>query len=669
MIPQETVSLILDTARIEDVVGDYVTLKRRGANYVACCPFHNEKTPSFYVSPSKGIYKCFGCGKSGSAVGFVMEQERSSYADALRMLARRYNIEVVEEEETAETIAARQRRESVLLVNEFAQKFYNSQLESGEGRAVGYAYFHSRGIEDETIAKFGLGWAPSGRTAFIDAATAAGYKMEYILAAGLAVQREDGGYADKFRERVMFPIHSVSGRTIAFSGRTLHADNPAKYVNTAETEVYVKGSNLLGIYFAKQEISRRDKCIIVEGNVDFVMLQQVGITNVVAPCGTALTTDQVRLIHKFTNNITLMNDGDSAGIHASMKDIELILREGLDVRVVLLPDGEDPDSFARKNGAEAVREYIETHETDFVTFKSGQLLKSAEGDPLKRSAAFNAVADTIADVADAMTRRTLIENVSEKYNLKFDDLVARVNQRRFQMKEEALKAEERARRRREAGLAAEEPAGPSGGAPDGAGKPEASATPAVIYENSELKEIEQALLEFILRFGTERLEFERDSEFYAGDGAPAPEVAGFIRDSLEADGVQFANTPCRRTYDAYMAAYDEGYQGDVILRRLFDSPDRVVAAVAAELAVEKYQITIKKFRDSMTATSSWLVASVPKTLLLYCLKRLEWHKKEISASMAGLSYEEQQPYIKDLSATNKALLEVRRHIEKYGKMN
>ena len=206
MIPQETVSLILDTARIEDVVGDYVTLKRRGANLVACCPFHNEKTPSFYVSPAKGIYKCFGCGKSGSAVGFVMEQEKASYADALRMLARRYNIEVVEEEETAETIAARQRRESVLLVNEFAQKFFNSQLESGEGRAVGYAYFHSRGIEDETIAKFGLGWAPSGRTSFIDAATAAGYKMEYILAAGLAVQREDGSYADKFRERVMFPV-------------------------------------------------------------------------------------------------------------------------------------------------------------------------------------------------------------------------------------------------------------------------------------------------------------------------------------------------------------------------------------------------------------------------------------------------------------------------------
>ncbi|MBP5336014.1 MAG: DNA primase, partial [Bacteroidales bacterium] len=305
MIPQETVNLILDTAQIVDVVSDYVTLKRRGASYVACCPFHNEKTPSFYVTPSKGIYKCFGCGKAGTAVGFVMEQEHCSYVEALRYLARKYNIEIVEEQESAEDIARRQRGESLLLVSDFARKFFTDQLKSGEGRAVGYAYFRSRGIEDETIARWSLGWAPSGRTALVDAARAAGYKDEYLLGAGLAVQNDDGTLSDKFRERVMFPIHSVSGRVIAFSGRTLRSDNPAKYVNSPETEIYVKSRNLLGIYLAKSAIAREDRCILVEGNVDVVMMHQLGITNVVASCGTSLTVEQVRLIKKFTENITI----------------------------------------------------------------------------------------------------------------------------------------------------------------------------------------------------------------------------------------------------------------------------------------------------------------------------------------------------------------------------
>ena len=349
MIPQETVSLILDTAKIEDVVGDYVTLKRRGANYVACCPFHNEKTPSFYVSPSKGIYKCFGCGKSGTAVGFVMEEEHCSYVEALRYLAKKYHIEIQEEEESAEEIARRQRSESLLLVSEFAEKFFVSQLDTDEGRAVGRAYFRKRGLEDETVRKFGLGWAPSGRTALVDAALAAGYKMEYLLAAGVAVRHDDETVSDKFRERVMFPVHSVSGRVVAFSGRTLRSDNPAKYVNSPETEIYIKSRNLLGIYFAKSEMSRLDECILVEGNIDMVMMHQLGIRNVVASCGTSLTVEQIRLIRKFTENVTIMYDGDSAGIHAALRGITMVLSEGMNVKVVLLPDGDDPDSFCRKH--------------------------------------------------------------------------------------------------------------------------------------------------------------------------------------------------------------------------------------------------------------------------------------------------------------------------------
>ena len=436
MIPKETVDLILNTVRIEDIVGDFVTLKRRGANYVACCPFHQEKTPSFYVSPSKGIYKCFGCGKSGSAVGFLMEHEHSSYVEALRYIAKRYNIEVVEEEESPEVMASRQRSESLLLVSEFAQKFFAEQLKAGEGKDVGLAYYHSRRLEDETIAKFGLGWAPSGKDDLLQAARKAGYKDEYMLDAGLAVKREDGTLADKFRERVMFPIQSVSGRTIAFSGRTLKADNPAKYVNSPDTEIYRKSNILFGIYYAKNEISRQNECIIVEGNIDYVMLQQLGIHNVVAPCGTALTVQQVRLIRKFTDNILLMNDGDSAGIHASLKDIDLILYEGLNVRVVLLPEGEDPDSFSKGRSLEEVQRYIEDNAKDFLDFKADILLGEAAGNPLKKANFVNDIADTIARIPDAVKRSVYVNAASEKFDVAADIIFRRVKVTRDKLLED-----------------------------------------------------------------------------------------------------------------------------------------------------------------------------------------------------------------------------------------
>ena len=394
MIPKETVDLILDTARVEEVVGDFVTLKRRGSSYVACCPFHNEKTPSFHVTPSKGIYKCFGCGKAGSAVGFVMEYEHMTYPEALRYLARKYNIEVKEEEESAEQIAARQRSESLMAVSEFARQFFSDQLQSPEGKAVGYRYYRNRGIEDTTIRQWSLGWAPSGKTALVDAARAAGYKDEYLVAAGLAIQQDNGSLVDKFRERVMFPIHSVSGRVIAYSGRTLKADNPAKYVNSPETEIYIKSRNLLGIYFAKSEIAKADRCILVEGNVDVVMMHQMGITNVVASCGTSLTEEQIRLIGKFTQNITIMYDGDKAGLHAAIRAISLILREGMNPRVVFLPDGDDPDSFSRKHTLEEIQAFIAEHEQDGIVFKTDLMLSEAGDDPLKKANLINEIADT-----------------------------------------------------------------------------------------------------------------------------------------------------------------------------------------------------------------------------------------------------------------------------------
>ena len=434
MIPQETVNQILDAAQIVDVVSDYVTLKRRGANYVACCPFHNERTPSFSVSPSRGIYKCFGCGKAGNAVGFVMEQEHCSYVEALRYLARKYNIEVIEKEETAEEIALRQKNESLLLVSEFAGRFFQESLSTPEGQAIGYQYFRSRGLEDETIRKYGLGWAPVGRKAFSEAARAAGYKEEFLIETGLSIKYDDGRLVDRFHDRVMFPIHSVSGRVIAFGGRTLKTDKTvAKYVNSPETEIYVKSRSLYGIYFAKNEISRQDRCILVEGYLDVLSMHQLGITNVVASSGTSLTVEQIRLIRKFTNNITIIYDGDGAGIKAALRGIGLVLKEGMNVKVVLLPDGQDPDDFARRHTLEEVRDHIARNEQAFIGFKTDLLLDEAGNDPIRRASLINDVADTIALIPDAVVRAVYVRTCADKFEIDEQILTERVSRSRTDM--------------------------------------------------------------------------------------------------------------------------------------------------------------------------------------------------------------------------------------------
>ena len=642
MIPQETVNLILDTAQIADVVSDYVTLKRRGANFVACCPFHNEKTPSFYVSPSKGIYKCFGCGKAGTAVGFVMEQEHCSYVEALRYLARKYHIEIVEEEESAEDIARRQRSESLLLVSEFARKFFSEQLQAGEGKAVGLAYYRARGIEDATIGKWGLGWAPSGRTALVDAARKAGYKDEYLEAAGLAVRNDDGSLSDKFRERVMFPIHSVSGRVIAFSGRTLRADNPAKYVNSPETEIYVKSRNLLGIYFAKSDIAREDRCILVEGNVDVVMMHQLGITNVVASCGTSLTVEQVRLIKKFTENITIMYDGDSAGIHAALRGISMVLAEGMNVRIVLLPDGEDPDSFSRKHTLEEVRAVIAENEKDFIVFKTDLLLSQAAGDPLKKAGLINDIADTIAQIPDAVKRSTYAEATAQQFGIEVSILFDRINRTRRQLQEEARKAALREERRRENGwtptayqTVTEDP-GPAADRPEDTG--------AWTEENRTLAPSERDLLLFLLRYGSDELDFESDSDYYSGSEQDKPSVADFISDAFS-DGTRMANSAYAAVYDAYMALYEEGCSQQEIVKRLLDSEDRRVAAVAAELSTEKYRLTVQAFENAMTTTSSWLVVQVPRAILGYAERRMQDRYDTLRRSLPDAETEQQEKAI------------------------
>ncbi len=672
MIPKDTVDLILNTVRIEDIVGDFVTLKRRGANYVACCPFHQEKTPSFYVSPSKGIYKCFGCGKSGSAVGFLMEHEHSSYVEALRYIAKRYNIEVVEEEESPEALASRQRSESLLLVSEFAQKFFAEQLKSGEGKDVGLAYYHSRRLEDETIAKFGLGWAPSGKDDLLQAARKAGYKDEYMLDAGLAVKREDGTLADKFRERVMFPIQSVSGRTIAFSGRTLKADNPAKYVNSPDTEIYRKSNILFGIYYAKNEISRQDECIIVEGNIDYVMLQQLGIHNVVAPCGTALTVQQVRLIRKFTDNILLMNDGDSAGIHASLKDIDLILYEGLNVRVVLLPEGEDPDSFSRGKSLEEVHRYISDNAKDFLDFKTDILLGEAAGNPLKKANFVNDIADTIARIPDAVKRSVYVNAAAEKFDVAADIIFRRVKVTRDKLLEDERRERERAERLADAGAGPDDagagraPYSASPGdpfrenAPEGASGPASTAT--YTPENRILAAVEEDILTFLLQHGSEELHFETDSPYY--DPETTDSVADFISATIESTGQPLANSGYRRVYEAYLDLYYEGHPQDEIIRTLLDSPDRVLAAIAGEYSTRRYQLSVKRLESSMTNEQSWLVSYVPRAMLTLAERRAASRLEEIRKALGNVSGEEELALMKEMTVLQRRQKKLKETLKK-----
>lgn len=659
MIPHETVDLILDTARIEDVVGDFLTLKRRGASFVACCPFHNEKTPSFYVTPSKGMYKCFGCGKGGGVVNFVMEHEHVSYVEALRYLAKKYNIEIQEEEESAEEIAARQHKESLLLVSEFAQKFFVQNLQSGEGRAVGLAYLHSRGMLDETIARNGLGWASSGRTSLVDAAKAAGYKTDYLVDAGLAIRTEDGRVIDKFYERVMFPIYSVSGRVIAYSGRTLKSDNPAKYVNSPDTELYKKSRELLGIYWAKTEISRLDRCYLVEGNVDVISMQQLGIVNVVASCGTALTTEQVRLIKRFSENLTIMYDGDSAGIKAALKGINLVLREGLNVRIVLLPPGEDPDSFARSHTLDEVKAYIAAQEKDFITFKTDLLLADAAGDPIKKAGLINDIADSIAEIPDPVKRSTCVEVCAQKFGIESQILFARIKKTRDSAREAARKEAERARKaeqRAEDGADLppyEQPLEPMYPEPDY--YPEQQ---MVLEDNKALAPVEGDMLYLLLNYGQETLLFETDSDFYDPDTAYT--VCDFIRSSLE--NATFANSAYARVFDAYVAEYDAGTPQDTIVRHLLDSPDRAVAELTGRFSTDRYEITVANLKSALTSPSSWLTQYVPKTIFCYAESKLKYELDRIRHSLATASAEEQMELMEQMIELQKQLKNVKEKI-------
>ncbi len=428
MIKKETIDVIVDTARIEEVVGDFVQLKRRGSSLLGLCPFHNEKTPSFNVSPSRGIYKCFGCGKAGNSINFMMEHEHFSYPEALRYLAQKYNITIEEDEQSPEFSQEQLQRESLLVVSEFASKYFTKQLhETDEGKSIGLSYFHEREFTEAMIEKFQLGYSPDSWRAFTDNALENGYQKENLVKAGLTISNEDKLF-DRFRGRVMFPIHNITGKVIAFGARILKTDpKAAKYLNSPETEIYNKSKILYGIFFAKKSIIAKDDCILVEGYTDVIAMHQVGIENVVASSGTSLTIDQIRLIGRYTKNITILYDGDPAGIKASLRGIDLILEEGLNVKVVLFPNGDDPDSFARKHNSYEVAEYIGEHAQDFIRFKTSLLLKDVANDPIRRAGLIRDIVDTIAKIPDPIIRSTYTKECSVLMEISENVLIAELN--------------------------------------------------------------------------------------------------------------------------------------------------------------------------------------------------------------------------------------------------
>lgn len=428
MIDQATIDRIMDAAQIVDVVSEFVTLRRRGVNYIGLCPFHNEKTPSFSVSPSKGLCKCFSCGKGGNVVHFIMEHEQLNYYEALKWLAKKYGIEVKERELSDEEKQAQSIRESLFLVNEFANTYFQDTLHNtADGQAIGMSYFRQRGFRDDIIRKFQLGFSTDGRDALAQDAKKRGFNTDYLVKTGLCYTRDDGQLRDRFWGRVIFPVHTLSGKVVAFGGRVLKTDSKvAKYVNSPESEIYHKSRELYGIYFAKQAIVKQDKCFLVEGYTDVISMHQAGVENVVASSGTSLTSGQIRMIHRFTNNITVLYDGDMAGIKASIRGIDMLLEEGMNIKVMLLPDGDDPDSFARKHNATEFQEYIAAHEVDFIRFKTNLLMSDAEGDPFKRATLITDIVKSISVIPEAIVRSEYIKECCQMLHVEEKILVAEV---------------------------------------------------------------------------------------------------------------------------------------------------------------------------------------------------------------------------------------------------
>ncbi|MBO7306343.1 MAG: DNA primase [Bacteroidales bacterium] len=612
MVDRATVDRILDTAKIEEVISDFVTLKRRGANYTACCPFHHEKTPSFSVSPSKGIYKCFGCGKAGSVISFVMEHEQMSYVEALKYLGHKYGIEVKEKEESAEDIQNRLHHESLLIVNDFAQQFFSKQLwESQEGIAVGLSYFKERSFTDDTIKKFLLGYAPNSKRALTHNAQLKGYKKDHLIEVGLTIERDGTGELfDRFYERVIFPIRGISGKVIAFGGRKLRGDKEiAKYINSPESEVYVKNKVLYGIYEAKGAIAREKKCYLVEGYTDVISFHQAGIENVVASSGTSLTTGQIQLIKRFTNNVTVLYDGDWAGIKASLRGIDMLLEEGLEIKVALFPDGEDPDSYARSHTKEELKEFLDNNEEDFIAFKHKVLNQEVSKDPLQRAKLIGEVVNSIAIIPDAITRSVYIEETSARLRISQELLAQEVAKIRHKKQSDTFYRQQREQEREER----------LKGITDfgqGPKKTTAGKVPTFVID-TYCEEAEKEILYYLLKFGNYPIHLEEEFA-YGATQIEEQNVAQYILSQLQNDDLELQNLIYKEIFDEYYTLKE--HEQERILRYFVNHPKPEVAKFVANLIAQPYMLTIQQFSKTLIPERNVLGCYVPKAILIYKAK-------------------------------------------------
>ena len=613
MIDQPTIDRILDAAQIYDVVSDFVTLRKRGVNYVGLCPFHDDKTPSFYVSPAKGLCKCFACGKGGNAVHFIMEHEQMSYPEALKYLAKKYGIEIKERELSNEEKLAQSERESLFIVNQFARDYFQNILRNHvDGRSIGMAYFRNRGFRDDIIEKFQLGYCTESHDAMAQEALKKGYKKEFLLKTGLCYETDDHQLRDRFWGRVIFPVHTLSGKVVAFGGRVLASATKGvkvKYVNSPESEIYHKSNELYGIYFAKQAIVKQDRCFLVEGYTDVISMHQSGIENVVASSGTALTPGQIRLIHRFTNNMTVLYDGDAAGIKASIRGIDMLLEEGMNIKVCLLPDGDDPDSFARKHNSTEFRQFIEEHETDFIRFKTNLLLEDAGKDPIKRAQLIGNLVQSISVIPEAITRDVYIKECAQLLRVEDKLLVSEVAKRREMQAEKRAEQIERERRaaaakpaenaRTETGSSATAtPAtaegvplptdGVAGGETDAPFPPEdnyVSFIPQEGKEGQEFYKYERLILQMIVRYGEKIMCNVADEE---GREIPVS-VIEYVVGDLKEDELSFHN-PLHRQILTEAAAHihDEGFIAE---RYFLAHPDTTISKLSVELISNRYQLS------------------------------------------------------------------------------
>lgn len=612
MVDRATVDRILDTAKIEEVISDFVTLKRRGANYTACCPFHHEKTPSFSVSPSKGIYKCFGCGKAGSVISFVMEHEQMSYVEALKYLGHKYGIEVKEKEESAEDIQNRLHHESLLIVNDFAQQFFSKQLwESQEGIAIGLSYFKERSFTDETIKKFLLGYAPNSKRALTHNAQLKGYKKDHLIEVGLTIERDGTGELfDRFYERVIFPIRGISGKVIAFGGRKLRGDKEiAKYINSPESEVYVKNKVLYGIYEAKGAIAREKKCYLVEGYTDVISFHQAGIENVVASSGTSLTTGQIQLIKRFTNNVTVLYDGDWAGIKASLRGIDMLLEEGLEIKVALFPDGEDPDSYARSHTKEELKEFLDNNEEDFIAFKHKVLNQEVSKDPLQRAKLIGEVVNSIAIIPDAITRSVYIEETSARLRISQELLAQEVAKIRHKKQSDTFYRQQREQEREER---------LKGITDFGQGTKQTTAgkVPTFVID-TYCEEAEKEILYYLLKFGNYPIHLEEEFA-YGATQIEEQNVAQYILSQLQNDDLELQNLIYKEIFDEYYTLKE--HEQERILRYFVNHPKPEVAKFVANLIAQPYMLTIQQFSKTLIPERNVLGCYVPKAILIYKAK-------------------------------------------------